>query len=307
MTTKPETLRVAAAQISSAADPQTNLAAIADALGRADGADLVVLPEASMACFGTDLRAVAQPIHGAWANDLRELARQAGTVVVVGMFEPAPDGRVYNTLLATGPGVDAAYRKIHLFDAFGARESDLVAPGRERVVIEVGGVRVGLATCFDPAVRRPIHCPRPRRRRTGGGASILGCRPGQGGAMGSAHPGSGNRRAGLAAGLRPGMGAAHRKRPARSRPQRAGRPARRGARPTRAAPGAFARGSGCRGRPNSPRACTRAVNRPRLFPVPSAPTPAYSPPAGSRSSARRTSSSCPCRTRGKPFAFRTRW
>jgi hypothetical protein len=34
-------------------------------------------------------------------------------------------------------------------DAFGARESDLVAPGRERVVIEVGGVRVGLATCFD--------------------------------------------------------------------------------------------------------------------------------------------------------------
>ena len=149
MTTKPETLRVAAAQISSAADPQANLKVIADALRRADGAELVVLPEASMACFGTDLRAVAQPIHGAWANDLRELARQAGTVVVVGMFEPAPDGRVYNTLLATGPGVDAAYRKIHLFDAFGARESDLVAPGRERVVIEVGGVRVGLATCFD--------------------------------------------------------------------------------------------------------------------------------------------------------------
>ena len=67
------------------------------------------------------------------------------------MFEPAPDRGVYNTLLATGPLVVfyVAYRKIHLFDAFGARESDLVAPGRERVVIEVGGVRVGLATCFD--------------------------------------------------------------------------------------------------------------------------------------------------------------
>ena len=46
MTTKPETLRVAAAQISSAADPQANLKVIADALRRADGAELVVLPEA---------------------------------------------------------------------------------------------------------------------------------------------------------------------------------------------------------------------------------------------------------------------
>jgi predicted amidohydrolase len=147
--TTADTLNVAAAQISSAADPQINLKAIADAIGRADGADIVVLPEASMARFGTDLRAVAQPLDGSWANEVRALARQAGIVVVVGMFEPAPDGRVYNTLLATGPGVEAAYRKIHLFDAFGSRESDLVAPGHERVMVDVRGVRVGLATCFD--------------------------------------------------------------------------------------------------------------------------------------------------------------
>jgi predicted amidohydrolase len=65
------------------------------------------------------------------------------------MFTPAPDGRVTNTLLATGPGVEAAYDKIHLFDAFGFAESDTVAPGSEVVTIDVDGVRTGLATCYD--------------------------------------------------------------------------------------------------------------------------------------------------------------
>jgi deaminated glutathione amidase len=144
-------LRVAAAQISSGPDPQANLTTIGDAVREAAdrGARLVVLPEASMARFGSDLRGVAQPLDGEWAASVRRLAGDAGVVVVVGMFEPAGDGRVHNTLLVTGPGVETSYRKIHLFDAFGARESELVAPGAERVVVDVAGVRVGLATCFD--------------------------------------------------------------------------------------------------------------------------------------------------------------
>ena len=71
-------------------------------------------------------------------------------VVVAGMFTPAPDGRVTNTLLATGPGVEAAYDKIHLFDAFGFAESDdRGARGRAWCMIDVDGVPVGLATCYD--------------------------------------------------------------------------------------------------------------------------------------------------------------
>ena len=65
------------------------------------------------------------------------------------MFTPAADGRVNNTLLATGPGVDTHYNKIHLFDAFGFAESRTVAPGHEPVFIEVNGVAVGLTTCYD--------------------------------------------------------------------------------------------------------------------------------------------------------------
>ena len=42
-----------------------------------------------------------------------------------------------------------SYDKIHLFDAFGFAESDTVAPGDEPVTIEVDGLTVGLATCYD--------------------------------------------------------------------------------------------------------------------------------------------------------------
>jgi predicted amidohydrolase len=144
-------VHIAAAQITAGPDPASNLECVWEVATRAvaQGAELVVLPEATMACFGSDLAAVAQPLDGPWANGVRALATKLGAVLVVGMFEPAGDGRVFNTVIASGPGVEAAYRKIHLYDAFGSRESDLVAPGSESVLFEVAGVRTGVATCFD--------------------------------------------------------------------------------------------------------------------------------------------------------------
>ncbi|MGC4942150.1 carbon-nitrogen hydrolase family protein [Kribbella sp. DT2] len=147
----PSTLRVAAAQILTGADPVANLALATEAVRRAAnaGASLVALPEATLAAFGSDLRAVAQPLDGPFATGLRKVAEEAGVVVIAGLFEPSTDGRVHNTLLATGPGVETSYRKIHLYDAFGSRESDLVAPGKDLVTFDLQGVTVGLATCYD--------------------------------------------------------------------------------------------------------------------------------------------------------------
>ena len=145
------TLRIALAQLGSGPDPAANLDRIGRTVERAaaDGARLVVFPEASMRCFGLPLFEVAEPVDGPWATAVRALARRHDVVVVVGMFVPAPDGRVLNVALATGGGVEAAYAKIHLFDAFGFTESATVAPGADLVVIDVDGVGVGLATCYD--------------------------------------------------------------------------------------------------------------------------------------------------------------
>jgi deaminated glutathione amidase len=145
------TVRIALAQVVSTPEPARNLELIAEQTRAAAdaGARLVVFPEAAMCCFGVKLGPIAEPLDGPWAGRVRELAAEAGVTVVAGMFTPAADGRVHNTLLATGNGVDARYDKIHLFDAFGFAESDTVAPGEEPVTISVDGVTVGLATCYD--------------------------------------------------------------------------------------------------------------------------------------------------------------
>ncbi len=144
-------MRVALCQIASTSEPDETLRTVADGIVAAaeEGADLAVFPEATMARFGTRLVRVAEPLDGPWATEVRRLACQAGLAVVVGMFTPGADDRVRNTLLATGPGLDTHYDKLHLFDAFGLRESDTVEPGRRLVTIGVAGVRVGLATCYD--------------------------------------------------------------------------------------------------------------------------------------------------------------
>ncbi|GAB78932.1 Predicted amidohydrolase [Austwickia chelonae] len=147
----PSTVTVAAAQIHAGDDPTENLSTVTEQAGRAAdaGARIVVFPEATMAAFGNDLSAVAEPLDGPFADGVRRAAERHRITVVVGMFTPATDGRVHNTLLLTGPDGECSYDKIHLYDAFGSRESDTVAPGDHLVTTQVAGITVGLATCFD--------------------------------------------------------------------------------------------------------------------------------------------------------------
>lgn len=144
-------MRIALAQIQSGTDPPANLDLVEDYTRRAAdaGARLVLFPEATMCRFGVRLKPVAEPLDGPWATRLRAIAQRYGIVVVAGMFCPSDDGRVTNTLVATGPGVNEHYHKIHLYDAFGFTESRTVAPGSAAVTITVDGVVVGLTTCYD--------------------------------------------------------------------------------------------------------------------------------------------------------------
>ncbi len=149
-------MRICLAQIRSTVEPDTNLALIEDAISgaAATGADLVVFPEAAMCSFLRDPQEVAQTFDGPWATHVRRLAREAGVVVIAGMFTVADDGRIHNTLLVAGEEV-ARYDKIHLFDALGQRESDRIAPGERLAAVDIAGQRIGLATCYD--VRFPAQ------------------------------------------------------------------------------------------------------------------------------------------------------
>jgi len=142
-------MRIALAQVCSSTLPRDNLALLRSTLSDAVGADLVVFPEATMASFATASAQVAEPLDGPFAEGVRALAAEFGTTIAVGMFTPAAAGRCRNTLLVTGAGGEASYDKLHLFDAFGFAESEHVEPGERPVLVEVAGVTVGLAICYD--------------------------------------------------------------------------------------------------------------------------------------------------------------
>jgi predicted amidohydrolase len=162
-------MRLAAAQIVSGTEPRRNLELVDVAAGRAAaaGARLVLLPEATMCAFGVPLTPVAEPRDGPWATAVRDIAARHGITVVAGMFTPGTDGRVRNTLLVTGGSVEAAYDKIHLYDAHGFLESRTVAPGDEPVTIDVDGVTMGLSVCYD------VRFPGLYQELGGRGATIM--------------------------------------------------------------------------------------------------------------------------------------
>jgi predicted amidohydrolase len=146
-------MRVALCQLPVSSDPSANLGRVKEAVAdaAAAGAHLAVFPEGMQARFGTDLREAAEPTDGPFGQGLSGAAGEHGVAVVAGVFEPASGDRVYNTAVAFDAGgrLAAAYRKIHLFDALGYRESDQVVAGHEPVVTDLGGLRVGVLTCYD--------------------------------------------------------------------------------------------------------------------------------------------------------------
>jgi deaminated glutathione amidase len=164
-------MRIALCQIPVSSEPDVNLQRVRGALGEAaaGGAELALFPEATLVRFGSDLRAAAQPLDGPFVSAIASACAATGVGAVVGTFEPAADGRVYNTAVAvSGDGtLTAAYRKLHLFDAFRQRESDLVAPGSDVVLTTLAGVRAGLQICYD------IRFPELSRALAVAGASLI--------------------------------------------------------------------------------------------------------------------------------------
>ncbi len=164
-------MRVALCQLPISSEPSVNAdrvaAAVADAARQ--GASLAVFPEGTQARFSADLRAAAEPLDGPFGKNLSEAARLNAIAVVAGVFEPAPDGRVYNTTVGydSQGALAAAYRKIHLFDALGYCESHVVAPGSEPLLADLGGLTVGFMTCYD------VRFPELARRLAARGAQLL--------------------------------------------------------------------------------------------------------------------------------------
>jgi predicted amidohydrolase len=146
-------MRIALCQIPVSPDRYVNLSRVKGALAEAaaGGADLAVFPEATMVRFGEDLAAVAEPLDGPFCSELAAACAASGVAAVVGVFEPAEGGRVFNTAVAfsAAGALVASYRKLHLYDALGQLESETVAAGSDVMVTSLAGAGVGLQICYD--------------------------------------------------------------------------------------------------------------------------------------------------------------
>ncbi|MDR3069104.1 MAG: carbon-nitrogen hydrolase family protein, partial [Cellulomonas sp.] len=155
-------------------------------------ADLLVLPEYAAAFHPAGVGpALAEPLDGPFVTTLREQAARTGVAVVAGTAVPgsavpgsavpgsapgpgAPESalRAVNVVVAVDGRGDlvGTYRKVHLYDAFGFRESDRLEPGpadAPPLVFDLQGLRFGVLTCYD------LRFPESARRLVDAGAQVL--------------------------------------------------------------------------------------------------------------------------------------
>ncbi|RGE19133.1 carbon-nitrogen hydrolase family protein [Leucobacter sp. wl10] len=145
------------AQFGATRNVELNRSTALELIARAGAdADLVVLPENAMYSDPTRERPeenYSETLDGPFVTALREAAQQAEADVVSGFTETSDDERSFNTLVHIDAQGELAgvYRKVHLYDAFGHRESDTVRPAdiTSPLVFELKGLRIGAATCYD--------------------------------------------------------------------------------------------------------------------------------------------------------------
>ncbi|WP_193608682.1 carbon-nitrogen hydrolase family protein [Nocardioides lijunqiniae] len=166
------TVRVAAGQIGSVfADVPANLERTLEVMAeaRADGVELLVLPECGLTGYVFDSLADMLPValdrEGPEVAAVAAAAESLGLVVVIGFVERV-GGTVHNTAVLLGPGgLRADYRKTHL-PFLGADR--FVTPGdNEPVLVTTPYGVVGLSICYD------LRFPEWARCLALGGADII--------------------------------------------------------------------------------------------------------------------------------------
>ncbi len=140
-------------------NPTENLKITGEILDRSyNMADVVVLPEYSMADVLSlkpeQVYDIAEPLEdSAYLSSLSDMALKYSIIIVAHLIEKTdtpPLSRSTTVLIYPSGRIEPVYRKMHLFDAYGYRESDYFIPGESpSQIVELAGMRAGFAICYD--------------------------------------------------------------------------------------------------------------------------------------------------------------
>ena len=169
------------AQLEALPLPEDNLKKAAAAVEKAVKLyhpDFMVFPEVFMSHYpaGTDrsvILGVGEPLDGPFVKGMQKLAKENQIWLVFGMREKVEDDaddRNYNTtvMLNSQGEIVQSYRKTHLYDAFGYKESTNIKPGTSFFEpVETPFGKIGLFVCYE------VRFPEVARDQVSKGADIL--------------------------------------------------------------------------------------------------------------------------------------
>ena len=120
------------------------------------GGRIICLPELYRSQYfparrGHDVSGIAETIPGPSTEIFSAIARESGRVIIVPLFERAPDGRFYNTavVIDADGSVLSPYRKVHIPEDPGFHEKGYFYPGDRYVLHDTRFGRIAVLICYD--------------------------------------------------------------------------------------------------------------------------------------------------------------
>jgi predicted amidohydrolase len=151
-------MRVGIAQVRSSTDKAANLDIVIKYIKEASNSnvELLVFPEFLMAYSpvnqsGKELYDIAESIDGEFVSTTINMSREYNIALVITIYEKSEiKYKVYDTAILVDKDIKAIYRKLHLYDALGFKESDKLIAGNELPrVIQFDKYRLGMMICYD--------------------------------------------------------------------------------------------------------------------------------------------------------------
>ncbi|MEJ2258948.1 MAG: carbon-nitrogen hydrolase family protein [Nitrosopumilaceae archaeon] len=171
-------MKVAIVQFKASTNKETNLRKITDFISKAakNKAKLVAFPEFMMFYTSSSqspkqLASLAETINGNFVSTITKSAKENNIPVVGSFYEKSSKkDRVYDTSFVVDKSgkVISTYRKIHLYDALGFRESAKMTSGSKiakPVKTSIG--KLGMMICYD------LRFPEMSRSLAAAGSEIL--------------------------------------------------------------------------------------------------------------------------------------
>jgi predicted amidohydrolase len=171
-------MKIAVVQFKASTNKEINLKKIINYISQAaqNKAVLVAFPEFMMFYTNSSqtpkqLASLAETIEGNFVNTIAEAAKQNHIQVIGSFYEKSTKkDRVFDTsfVIDKSGKVISTYRKIHLYDALGFRESDKMTSGKKiakPVKTSIG--KVGMMICYD------LRFPEMSRSLAASGSEVL--------------------------------------------------------------------------------------------------------------------------------------